>query len=152
MTYIPEMLPSRRASAERPRRVVFVAYEGVSLLDLAGPLEAFIVANRFGPATEELPLYECSVASIRGRAVRTADGLKIGTQSVETLKGKVIDTLIVPGACAVDDMTRDKALINWVRNKAGACRRVCSVCVGSFLLAAAQLLDRRRATTHWMHC
>src|SRR5215813_14274089 len=152
MTYIPEMLPLRKAGATRSRRVVFVAYEGVSLLDLAGPLEAFIVANRFGPAVGEPPLYECSVASVPGGEVRTADGLTIGTQSVDTLKGKVIDTLIIPGACAVDDMTRDRALIKWVRNKAGACRRVCSVCVGSFLLAAAQLLDRRRATTHWMHC
>src|SRR5215510_4370607 len=152
MTYTPEMMPLRRAGAERPRRVIFVAYEGVSLLDLAGPLEAFIVANRFGPEARESPPYQCSVASIRGGAVRTADGLTLGTESVAGLKGKMIDTLIVPGACAVDDVTSDKALIRWVRNKAAACRRVCSVCVGSFLLAAAQLLDRRRATTHWMHC
>src|SRR5262249_52527292 len=152
MTYIPEMLPLRRTGAQRPRRVVFVAYEGVSLLDLAGPLEAFIVANRFGPGARESPLYECSVASVRGGAVRTADGLPLGTESGLAVKGEVIDTLMVPGACVVDDVTRDKALIRWVRNNAGACRRVCSVCVGSFLLAAAQLLDRRRATTHWMHC
>src|SRR5262249_4560798 len=152
MTYIPEMLPSRRASAGRTRRVVFVAYEGVSLLDLAGPLEAFIVANRFGTRNGESTLYECSVASVRGGAGQTADGLTLGTESVVALKGKLIDTPIVPSACAVDDVTRDRALIRWVRNKAPACRRVCSVCVGSFLLAAAQLLDRRRATTHWMHC
>src|SRR5262249_44656584 len=152
MTYIPEMLPLRTTGAQRPRRVVFVAYEGVSLLDLAGPLEAFIVANRFWPEATGSPLYDCSVVSVRGGTVRTADGLPLGTESVAALKEKVIDTLIVPGACAVDDVTRDKALIKWVRNKAGACRRVCSVCVGSFLLAAAQLLERRRATTHWMHC
>src|SRR5262249_52969521 len=93
-----------------------------------------------------------SCASVLGGGCRRADALPLGTEWVRGLKGKVIDTLIVPGACAVDDVTRDKALIRWVRNNAGACRRVCSVCIGSFLLAAAQLLDRRRATTHWMHC
>jgi transcriptional regulator GlxA family with amidase domain len=42
-------------------------------------------------------------------------------------------------------------LVQWVRKRAPTCRRVCSVCVGSFLLAAAGVLDGRRAATHWMH-
>ena len=48
-------------------------------------------------------------------------------------------------------MTRDGDLVQWVRKKAPTCRRVCSVCVGSFLLAAAGVLDGRRAATHWMY-
>src|SRR4030095_4748310 len=102
MTYIPEMLPSRRAGAERPRRVVFVAYDGVSLLDLAGPLEAFIVANRFGPGVDESPLYECSVASVRGGAIRTADGLPLGNEAALALKGELVGTLVVAGAWPSD--------------------------------------------------
>lgn len=132
----------------QPRRIVFAVYEGVSLLNLAGPLEAFRVASAF-PTGERRVTYECSVISIRGGPLKTCDGLGIVTDSVRSLNGKSIDTLIVPGAFLVDDVTRDRAMVRWVRRRAASCRRVCSVCGGSFLLAAAGLLDGRRATTHW---
>jgi transcriptional regulator GlxA family with amidase domain len=62
-----------------------------------------------------------------------------------------IDTLVVPGGFQVDDVTRDRALVQWIKKTAPECRRICSVCVGSFLLAEAGILDGRRAATHWMH-
>src|ERR1700730_9650742 len=52
---------------------------------------------------------------------------------------------------AVADVTRDRTLVRWVRDTTPSCRRVCSVCIGSFLLAAAGVLDGRRAATHWLH-
>ena len=152
MTYIPEMLPLALKGRPRPRRVAFVAYEGVSLLDLAGPLECFIVASRFCRWSDGTVPYECSVVSVRGGLVQTAGHLTVSTEPVKVLDEVPVDTLIVPGACVVEDVTRDRPLIEWVGQRAADCRRVCSVCVGSFLLAAAHLLDRRRATTHWMHC
>ena len=133
------------------RRVAITAYEGVSLLDLSGPLEAFRVASVFGGPRGGRVSYECSVVSMRGGPVKTADGVEIVTESVRSLGRQAIDTLIVPGAFAVDDVTRDSALVRWVGRRAATCRRVCSVCIGSFLLAAAGLLDGRRAATHWMH-
>jgi transcriptional regulator GlxA family with amidase domain len=135
------------------RRIVVTAYDGISLLDLAGPLEAFRVASTFGGPSPSgrLATYECSVVSVRGGPVKTANGVVLVTDSVRTLSRTQIDTLIVPGAFLVDDVTRDRDLVQWVRKKAPTCRRVCSVCVGSFLLAAAGVLDGRRAATHWMH-
>jgi transcriptional regulator GlxA family with amidase domain len=133
-----------------PRHIVFAVYEGVSLLDLAGPLEAFRIASAF-PTPERRTTYECSVVSAQGGATTTADGVGIVTNSVRSLSKKTIDTLIVPGAFSVDDVTGDRAMIRWVGRRAPACRRVCSVCIGSFLLAAAGVLDGRRAATHWMH-
>src|SRR5437899_11422650 len=62
-----------------------------------------------------------------------------------------IDTLVVPGGFLVEDVTRNRALVQWIRKTAPGCRRVCSVCVGSFLLAEVGSLDGRRAATHWMH-
>jgi transcriptional regulator GlxA family with amidase domain len=135
----------------KPRRIVIAAYEGVSLLDLAGPLEAFQVASGFGGAGESRVTYECSVVSIRGGPVKTANGVELVTKSVQSLGRDPIDTLIVPGAFLVDDVTRDRDLVRWVGKKADTCRRVCSVCIGSFLLAAAGVLDGRRAATHWLH-
>jgi transcriptional regulator GlxA family with amidase domain len=133
------------------RRIVFTVYEGVSLLDLAGPLEAFRVADAFSPSRGRHAAYECIVVSSRGGRVMTADGVELVTTSARSEARKGIDTLVVPGGFLVDDVTRDRALVQWIAKMAPQCRRVCSVCVGSFLLAEAGILDRRRAATHWMH-
>ena len=129
----------------KARRILIAVYEGVSLLDLAGPLEAFRVASDFGGSRESRVTYECSVVSIRGGPLKTANGVELVTESVRSVGRDPIDTLIVPGAFAVDDVTRDRALVRWVRDRSASCRRVCSVCIGSFLLAAAGVLDGRRA-------
>jgi transcriptional regulator GlxA family with amidase domain len=150
MTYFPWKLPGMPKRHFTSRRIVFAVYEGVSLLDLAGPLEALRVASAF-PTPEPRVSYECSVVSVEGGAITTADGVGIVTDSVQSLNKKTIDTLIVPGAFSVDDVTRDRAMVQWIRRRAASCRRVCSVCTGSFLLAAAGVLNGRRAATHWMH-
>src|SRR5258706_13391552 len=135
----------------KARRIVIAAYEGVSLLDWAGPLEAFQVASGFGRSRESRVTYECSVVSIRGGPLKTANGVELVTESVRSLGRAPIDTLIVPGAFAVDDVTRDRALVRWVRDRSPSCRRVGSVCVGRLLLAAARALVGRRAATHSVH-
>jgi transcriptional regulator GlxA family with amidase domain len=134
------------------RHIAIVAYRGVSLLDLSGPLEAFRIASDFASTERGPPPYECHVVSPRGGAVMTADGVEIVTAAVGTLEVQRIDTLVTPGAFQVEDATRDADLIDWVRRRAPDCKRVCSVCTGSFLLASAGILDGRRAVTHWMHC
>ena len=140
------------ASRLKPeRRIAIAVYPGVSLLDLGGPLEAFRVASEFAGTRSRRLNYKCSVVSSRGGQVPTADGVPLITESIRSLDRIEIDTLIVPGAFLVEDVTRDVELIKWVAKRAPKCRRVCSVCVGSFMLAAAGLLNGRRAATHWMH-
>jgi transcriptional regulator GlxA family with amidase domain len=133
-------------------RVAFVAYEGVSLLDLSGPLEALRVASTHPTHLGSALFYTCSVHSVLGGRVLTADSVPIVTEPVRALEGQAIDTLIVPGACNIDDVRRDRELIDWIRYRAPDCRRVCSVCIGTFLLAEAGLLNGRRVVTHWQHC
>jgi len=81
----------------------------------------------------------------------TADGVELNTEKAREAAKSPIDTLVVPGGFFVDDVTRDRALVQWIAESGPRCRRVCSVCVGSFLLAEAKILDGRRAATHWMH-
>jgi transcriptional regulator GlxA family with amidase domain len=134
------------------RRVAIVAYDGVSLLDLSGPLEALRIAAIHSNPPASGPAYECAVVSLRGGTVMSADGVGIVTQPVAALDDAAIDTLIVAGACTIDDVFRHRELVEWLRRRAPAARRVCSVCIGAFLLAEAGLLEGRRAVTHWMHC
>lgn len=140
------------AVVESTRHIAIVAYRGVSLLDLSGPLEAFRVASSFAGSDRRAPPYECHVVSSGGGPVMTSDGIELVTEPVHSLDEQAIDTLIAPGAFNVDDVTRDTDLVDWIRERSRSCGRVCSVCIGSFLLAAAGLLDGRRAVTHWMHC
>lgn len=64
-----------------------------------------------------------------------------------------LDTLVVPGAPEIVRTLPDHAeLVAWLAQAAQRARRTASVCSGTFLLAAAGLLDGRRAATHWAMC
>ncbi|MEO6688692.1 MAG: GlxA family transcriptional regulator [Dokdonella sp.] len=132
----------------RTRRVVLLAYEQMNLLDLSGPLQALVTANR-GCASGARRLYETTVASVEGGLVVTNSGLSVMTVAVSTLDGAVIDTLIVPGGCGGDEYVAPPDLVAWIARRAPDVRRVCSVCTGAFMLAAAGLLGGRRIATHW---
>lgn len=132
----------------RPCRVVLLAYEQMNLLDLSGPLQALATAGRSsragGPA-----LYDTSVLSVDGGLIVTSCGLPIMTESLASLDGVSIDTIIVPGGCAGDIYSAPAALASWIAVRQPTVRRVASVCTGAFLLASAGLLEGKRAATHW---
>jgi transcriptional regulator GlxA family with amidase domain len=127
------------------RRIVLVAYEGMQLLDLVGPLEVFAMANR-----QVADTYRVEVVSGPGGTVKSSSGLEVGSSPLP--RRGAIDTLMVVGGLGTADAVRDDDLINWVRAAARRSQRVTSVCSGAFVLAVAGLLDNKRATTHWSEC
>ena len=129
----------------KPRRAVLLAYEDMNLLDLSGPLQALATASRLrGPAC-----YDTSVASVDGGLVTTSSGLSIMTLPLSALDGVAIDTLIVPGGSKDDAFHSPPQLVEWIARRAPTVRRLCSVCTGAFLLAAAGQLDGKEVATHW---
>jgi transcriptional regulator GlxA family with amidase domain len=131
--------------SEPGRRVVLVGYDDMQLLDLAGPLEVFAMANRQVPGA-----YRTEVVSRAGGPIRSSSGLAI--DSARLPRSAAIDTLVVVGGTGTVEAAVDAALVNWIGAAATRSRRVTSVCSGAFLLAAAGLLDGKRATTHWSSC
>ncbi|WP_121746732.1 helix-turn-helix domain-containing protein [Streptomyces sp. E2N166] len=137
------------------RLIVIVLFEDVDLLDVTGPPEVFSLARR---ETDEAAGYEVVLAAETMAPVTTGAGVRVLPDTtfdeLAGLPARSIDTLIVPGAVEVDDQRRvhpltDPAVVERVRQLAGRTRRVTSVCVGAHILAAAGLLDGKRATTHW---
>lgn len=136
-----------------PRQIVLVLFPGVQSLDVSGPLEVFSGAQRLIAAQEaggrSARGYELRTLSPRGEPVRTSSGLTLVPDGSFDQAPATIDTLVVPGGDGTRQAIRDEHLLRWIAQASGRARRTASVCTGAFLLAAAGLLDGRRATTHW---
>jgi transcriptional regulator GlxA family with amidase domain len=141
--------PSTEPSAEESpeRNVVMVTFDSGQILDVTGPLEVFSHASRFLPAVR----YRTQVVTGRGGPVMASCGLEFASIPISDVAGPV-DTLMVGGGAGIDAAVQDTELLAQIRRLAADARRVTSVCSGAFLLAAAGLLDGRRATTHWADC
>lgn len=132
--------------------MLFVAFPDVGLLDLTGAQTVFWAATKAMEA-RGLPGYERCTASLAGGLVRSAEGLELQTAPLSSFRPASIDTLIVPGSPhMIPVLDHSGPLVRWLRRAARSTRRTASVCSGAFLLAAAGLLDHKRATTHWLMC
>jgi transcriptional regulator GlxA family with amidase domain len=119
-------------------RVTIVVFEGFQPLDAVGPHEVFVGSGR----------YDVRVASVGGGVVRSESGLCIDTVALPRRIGPR-DLVLVAGGNGVCDACTDAALVTWLRRVGPRAGRIGSVCSGTFLLAAAGLIDGRRVATHW---
>jgi cyclohexyl-isocyanide hydratase len=120
-------------------------YEGVNLLDVAGPLEMFYWASRDNPL-------ETVLVSSDGGGVTSLNGVYFKAQA-SFAQTPALDILWVPGGkpAALEEIMRDEysSYLQYLRQIARSAIWVCSVCEGAMLLARAGLLDHHGATTHW---
>jgi transcriptional regulator GlxA family with amidase domain len=128
------------------RVVLILLFEGVQSLDVTGPLEVFAAGRQVSSSGRR---YRVITASLGGEAVRTGSGLLI-CPDMDLRDAPRAHTVIVPGGG--DTRAGHPGLVTWLRENAGRCSRIVSVCTGAFMLAQAGLLSGRRATTHWAYC
>jgi len=143
-------MPKTTRFTPSARRIEILAFDGVQLLDVAGPLQVFASANDAAEEEGRPRPYEPVVVAERGFVTASA-GLALAPRRLSRI-GTPLDTLIVAGGSGVDAACENPALIRRIAARAAAARRVASVCSGAFLLAKAGLLDGRRAVTHWHRC
>jgi transcriptional regulator GlxA family with amidase domain len=136
------------------RRIAMVAYPGVQVLDVTGPLEVFASASRL--ARERQPSrpapYAIEVLAASAGPIRTQSGIRLVADRAWGSVRRAPDTLLVAGGEGTVGAMQDRRLIAWLARTAPHVRRLGSVCSGTFVLAEAGLLDGRRATTHWSVC
>ncbi len=167
---ITVLMPSTSA----PRNIAILVYPGVQSLDVTGPLEVFSAAQQLlepgaarggtsdqrweagdwarrspGGRARREGGYRTHVISTDGAPLETSSGLMIVPHAGLDDAPRAIDTLIVAGGVGVERLCEDRAALAWIAARALDTRRLASVCTGAFALAAAGLLDGRRAATHW---
>lgn len=131
----------------KPRRIAFLAFDGVNALDLVGPIEAFASAHvEIGGRL--VPGYVTSILGVTGKAFRSESGIVMKPDQRMGARLQ-IDTLFIPGGRGLRAPKVRSGVAAWVSREASRIRRVCSVCTGIYGFAATGLLDGRRVTTHW---
>lgn len=142
-------LASKKAGSNRhsaSRRIIVVVVPPVDELDLVGPLQVFNSVNRLAGRN----IYAIEVVTNAERLTVEGEGgvlSFIARHHFNQVAGECDSVLVVCGMSTRS--VCDASLSAWLKKMAAQVRRLGAVCVGSFLLAQAGLLNGRRATTHW---
>lgn len=123
--------------------IAFLGFDGVQLLDLIGPLEAFKLVNT--PDGE--PRYNTFIVSNKP-VFTSGTGVRVVADKLIT-DPQYIDTLVVPGGEGTREPEIFRAMKPWLDRQFERTQRILSICTGIFLLADQPYLAGREVATHW---
>jgi transcriptional regulator GlxA family with amidase domain len=133
---------------QQTSRVVIVGFPDAEVLDITGPAEVFGMANQLLARQA----YEVTLGAADPEPLPTSGGLRLCVDHGLDRLPAGLDTVVASGGDGTRSAARDPRVLGWLQRASPVARRMTSVCSGAFLLAAAGLLDGRRATTHWSVC
>ena len=133
----PDARAAEEPAPKAPLQVGILMFEGVELLDFAGPAEVFIVAGHGD-------WFEVHTIAASTKPLKTMGGVTV-TPSHSYRNSPKLDIVVIPGG-AMSNVRQDG--IEWIQKTSKQAKITMSVCMGAFLLAEAALLDGIEATTH----
>jgi len=129
--------------------VGLVIFPEVEVLDFCGPYEVFTVVRLDEARRREEPSpFKVLLVAEVAAAVTAAGGMRV-IPDCPLADCPPLDILVVPGGWGTRREIDNKILIDWIAEQGRQVETLTSVCTGALLLAAAGLLNGRRATTHW---
>lgn len=128
--------------------VGILAFDGVSALDLTGPLETLSAARLPRQDKAQTRCYKLMVVGLTSRDFVTESGLHLKANVTIDSVGP-LDTIIIPGGQALRNSDTRFRAGKWLASRSSQTRRMASVATGIYALAQSGLLDGRRVTTHW---
>ena len=120
-------------------QVAALVFDDLTALDIVGPIEVLA----------RLPETVVIVVAADAHPVHDARGTWTIVPAAVLADVPRPDVLVVPGGPGVTTARRDERIVRWIRAVHESTSWTASVCTGSIILAAAGLLNGRRATTHW---
>jgi putative intracellular protease/amidase len=122
-------------------KVAILIFDGLTALDAIGPYDVF----------RHVPGWEVTFVGKQPGEIRTEDGGLGLVADVGIAEAGDVDVLLVPGGSGTRALLADAEVLDWVRATDRGTKWTTSVCTGSLVLAAAGLLEGKRATGHWLY-
>lgn len=119
-------------------RILTLLYDAYTALDIIGPYEVLT----------KMPKAKFYFVGDEKRDYKDPYGLKLSADySIDEISQG--DILFIPGGFGIDNILKNKRIIEWIRKIDSTSKWTVAVCVGSLLLAEAGLLNGKSCTTHW---
>ena len=137
-------------------KVGIFIFKNVEILDFTGPYEVFastrittktLTKKNISQIYKKPSPFKVFTISKKNKKIITSGGMKV-ISDYSFLDAPNFDILLIPGGKGTRSLISNKSILSWIYKKQNT-KLIMSVCTGSLLLAAAGLLENKKATTHW---
>lgn len=136
------------------KRVGFLLFDQLQLLDVSGPMDALDSANQHLARHGGEPAFELVTIALSRAAIKSESGLTLSADYALSQIDK-LDWLIIPGGKGARELIDDEENLDcietmaWIKAIAQSAERIISICTGAYVLAESGLLDGKRCCSHW---